>query len=164
MQEQSRSHVFSQVQLALSTESPAHALKTVVQLLRENSGHFDWVGIYLVKEDSLVLAAYAGEAQTEHVTIPIGEGICGLAASEGRTIIVPDVSKDRRYLMCFPSTRSEIVIPIRGADRVLGEIDIDSNRLSAFTPLDTQMLEETASMLGTYLQSRGLAAQLQESR
>ncbi len=109
----------------------------------------------------MVLAAYAGEAQTEHVTIPIGEGICGLAASEGRTIIVPDVSKDRRYLTCFPSTRSEIV---RGADRVLGEIDIDSNRLSAFTPLDTQMLEETASMLGTYLQSRGLAAQLQESR
>jgi len=152
------------LQVALSNESPDEALKTVVRLLRESSECYDWVGIYLVKEQSLVLASYAGEAETEHVTIPIGQGICGLAAEQERTIIVPDVNKDPSYLMCFPSTRSEIVVPIKGASRVLGEIDIDSNRLSAFTLRDREMLEETASMLAIYLQNRGSTRQSQESR
>jgi len=164
LQDRSQSRVISQLQVVLSTESPDRALKTVVQLLRENSEYYDWVGIYLVKEDNLVIAAYAGEAETEHVTIPIGQGICGLAAKQERTIIVLDVNKDPRYLMCFPSTRSEIVIPIKGATKVLGEIDIDSNRLSAFTPRDREMLEETASMLATYLQSQLSSPQSQESR
>jgi L-methionine (R)-S-oxide reductase len=147
------SQILSPLQDALSNRTSDQALKSVVQLLRKNSDYYDWVGIYLVERDKLVLAAYAGEAETEHVTIPIGQGICGLAAKQGATIIVPDVSKDSRYLMCFPSTKSEIVIPIKGATRVLGEIDIDSNRISAFTPRDRKMLEETAAMLATYLQS-----------
>jgi len=112
-QDRSQSRVISQLQVALSNESPDEALKTVVRLLRESSEYYDWVGIYLVKEQSLVLASYAGEAETEHVTIPIGQGICGLAAEQERTIIVPDVNKDPSYLMCFPSTRSEIVVPIK---------------------------------------------------
>ena len=163
-QDRSQSHVISQLQFALSNESLDEALKTVVRLLRESSEYYDWVGIYLVKEESLVLGAYAGEAETEHVTIPIGQGICGLAAKQERTIIVPDVNKDPSYLICFPSTRSEIVVPIKGASRVLGEIDIDSNRLSAFTLRDREMLEETASMLAIYLQNRGSTRQSQESR
>ena len=163
-QDRSQSRVISQLQVALSNESPDEALKTVVRLLRESSECYDWVGIYLVKEQSLVLASYAGEAETEHVTIPIGQGICGLAAEQERTIIVPDVNKDPSYLICFPSTRSEIVVPIKGASRVLGEIDIDSNRLSAFTLRDREMLEETASMLAIYLQNRGSTRQSQESR
>ena len=161
--DRSQSHVIWQLQLALSNESPDKALKTVVRLLRETSDYYDWVGIYLVKEENLVLAAYAGEAETEHVTIPIGQGICGLAAKQERTIIVPDVNKHPSYLICFPSTRSEIVIPIKGAGRVLGEIDIDSNRLSAFTLRDKEILEETASMLATYLQSQRSSPQSQES-
>ena len=163
-QDRSQSHVISQLQVALSNESPGEGLKTVVRLPRESSEYYDWVGIYLVKEQSLVLASYAGEAETEHVTIPIGQGICGLAAEQERTIIVPDVNKDPSYLMCFPSTRSEIVVPIKGASRVLGEIDIDSNRLSAFTLRDREMLEKTASMLATYLQNQGSTPQSQESR
>ena len=101
-QDRSQSRVISQLQVALSNESPDEALKTVVRLLRESSECYDWVGIYLVKEQSLVLASYAGEAETEHVTIPIGQGIFGLAAEQERTIIVPDVNKDPSYLMCFP--------------------------------------------------------------
>jgi len=53
-----------------------------VEILRENSNHFDWVGIYLVRENDLFLEAYAGDEETEHVRIPIGEGICGSAAEE----------------------------------------------------------------------------------
>ena len=104
--------------------------------------------------NDLVLAAYAGDEETEHVRIPIGQGVCGSAAKEGATIVVPDVSKDPRYLMCFASTRSEIVVPIRGSKEVLGEIDIDSSRLSAFNQSDREILEQVASLLARHLESR----------
>ena len=139
---------------ALSEEPPDKALSTSVRLLRESSDQFDWVGVYLVLENDLLLAAYAGDEETEHVRIPIGQGICGSAAREGETIIVPDVSKDPRYLMCFPSTRSEIVFPIKGSKGVLGEIDIDSSTLSAFNQNDREILERAASLLARHIESR----------
>jgi GAF domain-containing protein len=91
-----------------------------VNILREISDHFDWVGIYLVRKNDLVLEAYAGDEETEYVRIPIGQGICGSAAKKGATIVVPDVSKDPGYPMCFASTRSEIVVPIKGMKGVFG--------------------------------------------
>ena len=107
-------------------------------------------------EKDLVLEAYAGDEETEHVRIPIGEGICGSAAKEGATIVVPDVSKDPSYLMCFATTRSEIVVPIKGKQGVLGETDIDSNRLSAFNQEDREILEEAASLLARRIESEDM--------
>lgn len=147
--------VLAQLKTAISGTPSDHVLENVVKLLRANSDHYDWVGIYLTKGDSLILAAYAGVAETEHVMIPIGQGICGLAAKQGATVVVPDVSKDPRYLMCFPSTRSEIVVPIKARNKVLGEIDIDSDRLSAFTTRDKEILEQAATLLASYLEKRG---------
>jgi L-methionine (R)-S-oxide reductase len=125
-----------------------------MKVLRESSDHFDWVGIYLVRGNDLIMEAYAGDEETEHVRIPIGQGICSSAAKEGATIVVPDVNKDPRYLMCFASTRSEIVVPIRGQNGVLGEIDIDSGRLSAFNQKDREIFEGAASLLANYLEGR----------
>ena len=139
----------------LEKQSVEENLASLVRILRESSDHFDWVGIYLVEKNNLILKAYAGEAETKHVMIPVGQGICGYAAQAGSTVIVPDVSKDPLYLMCFPSTRSEIVVPIKGNGRVLGEVDIDSNRLSAFNGEDREMLEHVASLLAASLEKRG---------
>jgi L-methionine (R)-S-oxide reductase len=148
------SRVLSELRTALSKKSIDNGLKSAVQILRRFSENYNWLGIYIVKDDSLVLAAYAGEGETEHVKIPIGQGICGLAAKQAETIIVPDVNKDPRYLMCLPSTRSEIVVPIGVATKVLGEIDIDSDRLSAFTNQDQTLLEQAATILGEYLEAQ----------
>ena len=76
--------------------------------------------------------------------IPVGQGICGAAAASGETEIVDDVNADQRYLACFPSTRSEIVVPIAHAGRVVGEIDIDSDRPAAFGEDDRAFLERVA--------------------
>ncbi len=140
--------------LKVLTEQPKDAaMSDSVHLLRENFDHYTWVGVYLVQGAKLVLAAYYGDGETEHTTIPIGEGICGFAAKSGETIIVADVSKDPRYLMCFPSTRSEIFVPILGRKSVLGEIDIDSDRLAAFTPTDKELLEGGAKQIAFYLEN-----------
>jgi len=125
---------------------PTPLLAEVVRVLHRERHHYNWIGVYLLKEKELVLGPYAGKATT-HVRIPLDQGICGAAASSGQTLVVDDVSADPRYLACSLETRSEIVVPIKRQGRVLGEIDIDSDQPAAFTPTDRELLEAVASLL-----------------
>ena len=112
---------------------------------------YTWVGVYRVEGEMLVLQAWAGPAATQHTRIPIGGGICGLAARTGTTVNVADVHKDPRYLECFVSTNSEIVVPIPRNGTVVGEIDVDSDELEAFTVRDAALLEALAAELAPVL-------------
>jgi L-methionine (R)-S-oxide reductase len=125
-------------------------LRQVVEALHDRCEHYSWVGIYLVEGDDLVLGPWKGPEATEHVRIPIGQGICGAAAASGRTEIVDDVNADPRYLACFASTRSEIVVPIAYKGRVVGEIDIDSDEPAAFTDADRAFLERVATLIAPH--------------
>ena len=125
-------------------------LRRTVTLLSESGEHFTWTGIYLLEGETLVLHNQVG-SPTPHERIPIGRGICGLAAREKQTVVVPDVSRDPRYLACSLSTRSEIVVPIMRDGTVLGEIDVDSDRPDAFTGNDRVLLEEVAGLLARIL-------------
>ncbi len=129
--------------------TPREAPARIVEFLHDRFPHYDWVGIYWVEGRDLVLGPWKGPAATEHTRIPIGKGVCGAAAVSGRTEIVADVSKDPRYLACFASTQSEIVVPIRAGSRVIGEIDIDGKELGAFGPADQEFLEAVATLLAT---------------
>jgi L-methionine (R)-S-oxide reductase len=126
------------------------ALRQVVAVLEERFEHYSWVGIYLVEGDELVLGPWRGPEATEHVRIPVGQGICGAAAATGVTEVVDDVNADPRYLACFASTRSEIVVPISYEGRVVGEIDIDSDRPAAFDAGDREFLERVALLISPY--------------
>jgi putative methionine-R-sulfoxide reductase with GAF domain len=119
-------------------------LRAVVELLHDGFAHYSWVGIYFVEADDLVLGPWKGPQATDHVRIPVGQGICGAAAATGRTEIVDDVSADPRYLACFASTRAEIVVPIAYEGQVVGEIDIDSDEPAAFGEDDRVFLERVA--------------------
>jgi L-methionine (R)-S-oxide reductase len=125
-------------------------LEAVVDVLHGRFEHYSWVGIYLVEGDELVLGPWQGPEATEHTRIPVGQGICGAAAESGRTEVVDDVNADPRYLACFPSTRSEIVVPIAHQGRVVGEIDIDSDRIAAFGANDRAFLERVALLISPY--------------
>jgi L-methionine (R)-S-oxide reductase len=125
-------------------------LREVVSFLHDRFEHYSWVGIYLVESDDLVLGPWRGPEATEHVRIPVGQGICGAAAASGRTEIVDDVDADPRYLTCFASTRSEIVVPISFQGQVVGEIDIDSDEPAAFTEEDRVFLERVATLISPH--------------
>ena len=125
-------------------------LRRVVEVVHDRFDHYTWVGIYLVEGDDLVLGPWKGPQATEHVRIPIGQGVCGAAAASGRTEVVDDVNADERYLACFPSTRSEIVVPIVYESRVVGEIDIDSDQPAAFGEADRAYLERVAVLISPH--------------
>jgi L-methionine (R)-S-oxide reductase len=129
---------------------PDDVLRAVVSVLHDRFDHYSWIGIYLVEGDELALGPWEGPQATEHVRIPLGQGICGAAAASGQTEIVDDVNADPRYLACFPSTRSEIVVPISYEGRIVGEIDIDSDRPAAFGAEDRTFLERVALVISPH--------------
>lgn len=126
----------------------AAAMDRAVQTLKDRVPDYTWVGIYLLEGDELVLGPFCGKP-SPHTRIPLGRGICGAAATEKQTIIVDDVNADPRYLACSLETKSEIVVPIMTGARVLGEIDIDSDRLAAFTSADRALLERVAALIAS---------------
>jgi len=125
-------------------------LRKTVEVLHDRFEHYSWVGIYLVEGDDLVLGPWQGPQATDHLRIPIGHGICGTAAASGETEIVDDVNADERYLACFVSTRSEIVVPIVYEGRVVGEIDIDSDAPATFGSEDKAFLERVALLISPH--------------
>src|SRR5271156_1231572 len=118
--------------------------------------YYNWVGFYMLDpgdDNFLVLGPFHG-APSDHVRIPVTEGICGAAVAQGETVIVEDVSSDPRYLSCSLETKSEIVVPIRVKGKIRGEIDIDSHDLSAFGPDDRTFLEECATLIGAFMEEK----------
>jgi putative methionine-R-sulfoxide reductase with GAF domain len=139
------------VKQILFKSDAADVLQNVVDYLYKYFDKYSWVGIYLVEGKYLVLGPWNGEQATEHTKIPVGKGICGSAAQSGKTEVVADVSKDDRYLACFVSTRSEIIVPIKKNGVVVGEIDIDSDIPSAFDNSDAVFLEKVADMISNII-------------
>lgn len=121
------------------------ASRTVVSL-SSRFPHYSWVGIYWLRGALLELGPWRGPRATDHVSIPLGKGICGSAAASGRIENVPDVREDSRYLSCFLNTRSEIVVPLSRSGGIIGEIDIDSDEPAAFRSRDERFLGNVASL------------------
>jgi L-methionine (R)-S-oxide reductase len=125
-------------------------VRQVVEVLHDRFDHYSWVGVYFVEGDELALGPWKGPQATEHVRIPVGQGVCGAAAASGITEIVDDVNADPRYLACFVSTRSEIVVPVRYEGMVVAEIDIDSDTPAAFDSADRDFLERVALLISPH--------------
>jgi L-methionine (R)-S-oxide reductase len=123
-------------------------LRSAVEYLSAASPKFDWVGIYLLRGDTLELGPYIG-APTEHTRIPVGVGVCGTAVARNEDINVPDVTAVDNYLACSLSTRAELVVLIRDRDgRILGQIDTDSHTQGAFGPQEERIVKRVAEALG----------------
>jgi len=134
----------------------AHELMTrMVDLLHKRMLKYNWVGFYMLEAGAqppmLVLGPFQG-AMTPHTRIPLNEGICGAAASTGKTVVVDDVTKDPRYLACSLETKSEIVVPIFVRGEVAGELDIDSHFPAAFALEDLALVEHCVSLTGKKLE------------
>ncbi len=106
----------------------------------------NWAGFYLLRGDTLVLGPFQGRPAC--VRIPLGRGVCGTAAAERRTLVVPDVHEFPGHIACDARSRSEIVLPMTRADGTLeGVLDLDSPVPDRFGPAEREALEAVVAVL-----------------
>ena len=121
-------------------------LANVAAALRETF-HWWWVGFYLVKENQLVLGPFQGPVACTR--IGFGKGVCGTAWKESKSIYVPDVNKFPGHIACSSSSVSEIVVPILDSTgKVLGVLDVDSERYDVLDETDVFYLEKVCELIG----------------
>ena len=107
---------------------------------------FWWTGFYRVAGEELILGPFQGSVACMH--IPFGKGVCGTAWERGASVVVPDVEAFPGHIACSSASRSEIVVPVFGADgKVTAVLDIDSDRLSTFDEEDRIGLERIVGLL-----------------
>ena len=144
-------------QLNTTSRGADELMAGITQILHAKMLKYNWVGFYMLEPGSqpptLVLGHFQG-AMTPHTRIPLNQGICGAAASSGKTVVVDDVRSDPRYLACSLETKSEIVVPVFVRGRVVGELDIDSHFPAAFGFEDRELIESCAQLVGKRLEQK----------
>lgn len=110
----------------------------------------NWLGIYVLRDEELVLGPFQGNPAC--VRIPIGQGVCGTAARDSKTIRVADVHEFDGHIVCDPASRSEVVVPLVAGGRLLGVLDIDSPLPARFSEQDQRGIE---SLCEVFIKSIG---------
>lgn len=129
--------------------NPEEILKEAVERLYAGRGYF-WIGIYLAADDKVIRQCFCGPVPPCH-SFAFGVGNVGTAGQTGVTKVIPDASTDPTYSMCFVETKSELVQPIKIGTRILGVIDVESDRRDAFGSQEAALLEQVAQLLARYL-------------
>ena len=118
-------------------------------LLWEAMPGLNWAGFYQMTDGALVLGPFQGKPAC--IRIPLGRGVCGTAAEQGRTVRVEDVHTFPGHIACDSASNSEIVIPLYKAGQLWGVLDIDSPHFGRFTPEDQRNLETFAGKIQAFL-------------
>lgn len=135
-------------QLKSLTEGESHTIPNLANasaLLNGALKNINWVGFYLMTDDYLLLGPFQGK--TACIRIPVGRGVCGTAVSKNRSQLVPDVHEFPGHIACDSASNSEIVIPIRNGNNIVGVLDIDSPIKNRFDEEDLAGLEAFVKIL-----------------
>ena len=134
----------------IASESDALAnLSNASALLNIYITNINWVGFYILRGDELVLGPFQGKPACVH--IPIGSGVCGTAALNAESLVVPDVHQFPGHIACDSASNSEIVVPIFEKQKVVAVIDIDSPEFNTFDEEDRKGLEAFSKILSQYI-------------
>lgn len=134
--------------LCASDTNVLSGLNHCCSYLRKTFDHFDWVGFYFsdFSTKTLKLVAYSG-APTNHTSIPFGKGICGQVALSNKNFLVPNVQEQDNYIPCSFDVSSEIVIPLFVDGKNIGQIDVDSHKINAFSNKDELFLVACCNLI-----------------
>jgi len=120
-------------------------LSNIAAALKEAMNFF-WVGFYLVdSEDELVLGPFQGPVACTRIRK--GKGVCGSSWERDETLIVPNVDEFPGHIACASASKSEIVIPIKKDNKIIGVLDVDSDQLNDFDSVDQRYLEQILNLL-----------------
>ena len=113
-------------------------------LLFNSLPNVNWAGFYFLREEELVLGPFQGNPAC--VRIPMGKGVCGVAAQQCETIIVPNVHEFPGHIACDIASNAEIVVPLFDGERLLGVLDLDSPKIGRFDDQDAEGLNELVTV------------------
>jgi L-methionine (R)-S-oxide reductase len=137
---------------ARSSVSVESLMGHIAQRLHHDMARYNWVGFYLMEDSTpkvLVLGPYVGSF-TPLKRIPLDTGLCGAAATSGKTVVVNNVAEDPRYVG-GEMVKSNLVAPIFVDKAVVAEIDVESYFANAFPKADQEFLEACATLVGRYM-------------
>jgi len=135
----------AQLDALLKDESDALANAAIfVALVFDVLPDINWLGIYVLRDNELVLGPFQGKPAC--VRIPMGRGVCGAAAEQMMTLRVSDVQDFDGHIVCDLASRSEIVVPLISDGRLLGVLDIDSPQLARFSNHDQEGVESLCNL------------------
>ncbi len=139
---------------ALAGAHEAHQICQMAEMIRATR-NYRWVGIYKIVRDDFVIMGKTGTCPPTYPRFPITQGLGAAAVEKKKSVMVGDVHKDPRYLPTFENTKSEIVVPvIMESGKVIGLIDVESDKLNAFNAADRDFLEHAAFVIARALASK----------
>lgn len=143
MQDNERNLLIQQVQAVLESEPNAIAnAANLSALVFDSVPRLNWAGFYFLQDDTLVLGPFQGKLACTR--IPMGQGVCGSAAEQRKTLRVDDVHSFDGHIACDSASESEIVVPLIKDGKLLGVLDIDSPHQGRFDENDQLMFEQLA--------------------
>ncbi|MGX7204088.1 GAF domain-containing protein [Enterococcus pingfangensis] len=114
-------------------------------LLNQTLQETIFAGYYLFKNDELILGPFQGNVSCVHIAM--GKGVCGESAAKNQTVIVENVLEHKNYIACDSAARSEIVVPMKKNDQLIGVLDLDSSEIGMYDQIDQLYLEQYVSLL-----------------
>lgn len=139
---------------AVTASSSQALMDHISKRLHEKMTRYNWVGFYLVDPTDagyLIVGPYSGSF-TPNARFTISTGLCGAAATSGKTVVVQDVTKDPRYLQGSSMIKSEIVVPIFVKEKFAAELDVESYFAETFTRQEQAFVEACAAIVAKYLE------------
>jgi L-methionine (R)-S-oxide reductase len=135
--------------LKVLANSPAQRVDKTLEVARviKVARAYWWVGLYDVTPEEIVAVAWTGSATPAYPRFPVTKGLSGTAVATREPVVVRDVTADPRYLTTFGSTRAEAIFPVTIDGRVVGTIDVESDRANAFGPEDEEFLKTCTQIL-----------------
>ena len=130
---------------AAGSDDRAVKAKRLAELVQK-LGEYRWVGIYDVGPETVSIVGWSGPSAPANPSFPATKGLTSSAIESKKAVVVGDVRNDPRYLTAFDSTLSEMIVPVLhpGDGRVVGTVDVESDRANAFSARDREMIEQCA--------------------
>ncbi len=149
---------FSAYSRSAEGSKSAVLMQHIAQRLHESTTRYNWVGFYLMEAalDALALGPYVGSFMPT-LRIPLDQGLCGAAASSGKSVVVNNVAADPRYLGS-DLVKSNMVAHIFVKNRVVAELCIESNFADTFNPPEQKFIESCAALVGQSMEKEAQAA------
>jgi L-methionine (R)-S-oxide reductase len=133
------------LRIAAGSDDRAVKAKRLAEMIQKLGG-YRWVGIYDVGPETVSIVGWSGPSAPLYSSFPLTKGLTGSAIESKEAVVVGDVRNDPRYLTAFGSTLSEMIVPVLHPDggRVVGTVDVESERANAFSARDREMIEQCA--------------------